>query len=94
MSRSFLRCHFEDRVFGGRRICGLVGNIGAANWLHRSLGAKRRRLRMTTGKRGADKWDAREFTAEVGGVALAVVGVEQDGVDVVEDSHLVMEGSV
>jgi len=32
--------------------------------------------------------NAREFAAEVGGVALTVVGVVQDGVDVVEDVPL------
>ena len=34
------------------------------------------------------KGDARQFAAEVGGVALAVVGVVKDGVDVVEDVPL------
>ena len=32
-----------------------------------------------------DKRDAGEFAAEVGGVALPVLGMVQDGVDVVED---------
>jgi hypothetical protein len=34
---------------------------------------------------GGGEGDAGEFAAEVGGVALAVLGVVQDGVDVVED---------
>jgi hypothetical protein len=34
---------------------------------------------------GADEGDAREFAAEVGGVAMAVFGVVDDSVDVVED---------
>ncbi len=42
---------------------------------------------------GGGEGDAGEFAAEVGGVALAVLGVVQDGVDVVEDVPLVMEGS-
>jgi len=37
---------------------------------------------------GAGEWDAWEFAAEVGGVALAVFGVVQDGVDVMEDVPL------
>jgi len=37
---------------------------------------------------GAGEGDAGEFAAEVGGVALAVVGVVEDGVDVVEDVPL------
>lgn len=37
---------------------------------------------------GADKRNARKFAAEVGGVALAVVGVVEDGVDVMEDVPL------
>src|SRR5260370_14227790 len=37
---------------------------------------------------GACERDAGEFAAEVGGVALAVLGVVQDGVDVVEDVPL------
>ena len=35
-----------------------------------------------------DERNARQFAAEVGGVALAVLGVVQDGVDVVEDVPL------
>ena len=35
-----------------------------------------------------DEWDSGKFAAEVGGVALAVLGVVQDGVDVVEDVPL------
>ena len=37
---------------------------------------------------GAGERDAGEFAAEVGGVALAVLGVVQDGVDVVKDIPL------
>src|ERR1035438_5977677 len=37
---------------------------------------------------GGGERDAGEFAAEVGGVALAVLGVVQDGVDVVEDIPL------
>ena len=37
---------------------------------------------------GAHEWNAWEFAAEVGGVALAVLGVMQDGVDVMEDVPL------
>ena len=40
---------------------------------------------MTIGKgRCKGKRNARQFAAEVGGVALAVLGVVQDGVDVVK----------
>jgi hypothetical protein len=42
---------------------------------------------MTSGG-GGSEWDAGEFAAEVGGVAFAIVGVVQDGVDVVEDVPL------
>ena len=35
-----------------------------------------------------DEGDAGELAAEVGGVALAVLGVVQDGVDVMEDVPL------
>ena len=38
--------------------------------------------------RGPCERDAGEFAAEIGGIALAVVGVVQDGVDVVEDVPL------
>jgi len=37
---------------------------------------------------GACKRNAGQFAAEVGGVALAVLGVVQDGVDVMEDVPL------
>src|SRR6266536_3367909 len=37
---------------------------------------------------GVCERDAGEFAAEVGGVALAVLGMVQDGVDVVEDVPL------
>jgi hypothetical protein len=37
---------------------------------------------------GGGEGDAREFAAKVGGIALAVFGVVQDGVDVVEDVPL------
>ena len=37
---------------------------------------------------GGSERNARQFAAEVGGVALAVLGVVQDGVDVVEDVPL------
>ena len=40
------------------------------------------------GSAGGGEGDAGEFAAEVGGVALAVLGVVQDGVDVVEDVPL------
>ena len=43
-----LGCHPEGAVFAGRRIYGLVGSIGDAARLHRSLGAIGRRLRMTS----------------------------------------------
>ncbi|MGC2551347.1 MAG: hypothetical protein WA437_13855 [Candidatus Sulfotelmatobacter sp.] len=42
---------------------------------------------MTVGGAGGEG-NARKFAAEVGGVALAVLGVVQDGVDVVEDVPL------
>ncbi|MGC2258144.1 MAG: hypothetical protein WA594_07570, partial [Candidatus Sulfotelmatobacter sp.] len=42
---------------------------------------------MTVGGVGGEG-NARKFAAEVGGVALAVLGVVQDGVDVVEDVPL------
>jgi hypothetical protein len=42
---------------------------------------------MTVGGAGG-KRNAREFAAKVGGVALAVLGVVQDGVDVVENVPL------
>ena len=38
--------------------------------------------------RAADERDAGEFALEVGGVALAVLGVVQHGIDVVEDVPL------
>jgi hypothetical protein len=34
---------------------------------------------------GADEWNARQFAAEISGVAQAVLRVVQDGVGVVED---------
>ena len=37
---------------------------------------------------GGCEWDARQFAAEVGGVAVTVLGVVQDGVDVMEDVPL------
>ena len=43
---------------------------------------------------GGGEGDAGEFAAEVGGVALAVLGVVQDGVDVVEDVPLADGGIV
>jgi hypothetical protein len=39
------------------------------------------------------KRNAREFAAEIGGVALAVLGVVQDGIDVVADVPLGDGGS-
>jgi hypothetical protein len=37
---------------------------------------------------GGGEGDAGEFAAEVGGVVLAVVGLVEDGIDVVEDVPL------
>jgi hypothetical protein len=48
------------------------------------------RLYIVKGVGGGER-DAREFAAEVGGVALAVLGVVQDGVGVVEDAGLQSE---
>src|SRR2546427_2312328 len=77
--------------FAGRRTYGFVssGNAAGQMQMHRSiLGSPRRSrglrfVRMTSrgGRREGNAW---QFAAEVGGVALAVLGMVQDGIDVVE----------
>lgn len=40
------------------------------------------------GSGGRDKWNARQFSAKVGGVALPIFRMVQDGVNVMEDVPL------
>jgi hypothetical protein len=59
-------------LFAGRRIYGLVGGGGAAGRLHRSFGAKKRRLRMTS-RGGRCEWDGALWGLKdrvVGGIAF------------------------
>jgi hypothetical protein len=79
----------------GRRICATSLRDTAAG-VHRSfVGSPRlrqglRRLRMT----GRDERNARQLPAQVGGVALAVLGVVQDGVHIAKNVPLADRGIV
>jgi hypothetical protein len=66
---------------GGRNL------LYASVWLTSRFLTASRRLGMTSIDLGSgtNKRDAGEFAAEVGGVALAIFGMVQDGVDIVED---------
>jgi hypothetical protein len=61
--------------------------LGCAGQNSRFLTGPLARFGMTSAGLGDGtyEWNAREFAAEVGGVAGAIFGMMQDGVDVVED---------
>lgn len=52
------------------------------------FGERAKNLNILPAGRRCDKRDAWQLAAEVGGVAVAVLGVVQDGVDIVEDVPL------